>query len=175
MSGGISTVPVLVGGEDSQARTNLGVCALRGDALALLRKAGTYLTSDRNLSQGLRSILNAGEPSTVRDYHLPVLFAEMESLGDGNESVIVADTGRYGALGSRAVRESLNECFHHPSLQWVNMDRDTQLRIETFLRNHASGANVEKGSHQARVGEMVLRLWQASRPAVLKPVSPELR
>lgn len=173
LAGGISTIPGLVGGEDSQARTNLGVCSLRGDALGLLRAAGAYLTADRDLNRGVRSILNPGECHAIRDRHVPVLFAEMDSTEGGRE--IALATGGNKALGAPSVRQNLTECFRRSNLPWVPMDRDTQLRIETFLRNQVSSAEAEPGSRQARVGEMVMCLWQASRPAVLERGNPAVR
>jgi len=168
LSASFSTVPTLVAGEDSQARTNLGVCALRDNVAGLLRKAGEYLLSDRRLNRGIRSILSSDQCEEIRDRHIPVLYAEMDPIGGPNQPTLVADSGRFKTLGSASVQQNLTQSFRQPNLQWIRMDGDTRLRIETFLSHRIAGATAEPGSREARVGAAIMRLWQAHQPAVLK-------
>jgi hypothetical protein len=173
LSGGVATLATLVAGEDSQSRTNLGICAVRGNAMTLLQKASAFLALDRRLNESLRSVLTTNGCAAVRDRHLPVLYAEMDLDNSPRHQSLVMDAVGFKAFGSAPVQQQLSHYFRQAGLRWIPMDRDTLVRVETFLANQVSAIPAEPGSPQARVGTMILDIWRTNKPALLTLAGPK--
>jgi hypothetical protein len=172
-AGSVATLATLVAGEENQARTNLGICALRSNAISLLQRASAFLALDRRLNESLRSVLIADGSAAVRDRHLPVLYAEMDLDASPRHQTLLMDAKGFKAFGSAPIQQQLSQYFHQPDLRWIPMDRDTLIRVETFLANQISTIAAEPGSPQARVCTMILDMWRTNKPALLTLAGPK--
>jgi len=168
LSSNASTVATLISSEDSLARTTLGVRLLRGNAMALLQNATSYIAVDRRLNQDLSVVLSPDQTGAVRDQYVPILYTEAEGTGVAGQQAVVADTGSFKSLSAHAARQEIGRWFQEPKRRWAAMDGEAQIRIETFLRNYISASGAESGGQQARIGATIMGLWQARRPLALK-------
>ena len=163
-SHGASVICTLTAREEGEARTGLGASALKQSAVSLLRRAGEFLVAERALSQGARSILTNQGGTAVSDRHVPVLWAEVDGDDGTKQQALVSDTGSLKCLGSTRVQDELRQACKDSRANWIPMDDNTHSRIETFIKKQAAGSGVD-----ARVGMMVMQLWQQGRPSALAP------
>lgn len=167
-SAGASGVPTLIAAEEGQARTNIGICRMRNNAVGLLQKAGRYLQAVQRLNDGVRSVIAGAEIDSVKARFVPVLYAEAQGGGGASLQRVVVDAGTFSAIGAGKVQQELTEGFQDQRLNWVPMDADTRQRIETFLNIQIGMDPGDPGSFQARVGAMMMDLWRAQTPSVIR-------
>jgi hypothetical protein len=161
-SGVTSMVPAVSGTEDSRNRSALLTTRIRSRVLDTIHKTSAFLAGDRLLTASFRSILRQDAPNGVNERSLPVIYMYADGAQSGVEKLTTGP-----ALAAPGARDALLQRVRSADREWIAMDSRTRSAVDSLLSKRVSDAITSSDAKQTRVGEMILSLWQVSRPLTL--------
>ena len=163
----LSTTSTILAGENSQAQSVLLASALRSRMNNLLQCAVAYLTSEKNTSVTVSTMLEAGGQDNSMMACLPVVYlATIDSDVTTSEEIILPPTPGPLTNDPNMKRKILTQ-FQERSLSWRPLPDESKTQIERFLFLLIDAIHTSSQDQDARVRQMILKLWNAHAPESL--------
>lgn len=156
-----SMVPLVSATEDSRNRTALLATRIRTRVLEAIHETSAFLAGDRLLTASFNEILSEASVD-IRERSLPTIYMHADGTQSEVEKLVAGPV-----LTNPGIRDTLLQRLRSPDRKWMPMDPSARSTIESLLSKKVSDEITGSDVKQARVGKMILSLWQSSRPLVL--------
>ena len=160
----LSTVPTVFAAENSRAQTVLSAGTLRSRMNELLQCAMAYLASEKRTSNAMSTMLVTGGQDDSATSSLPVAYL---ASSDMPAEAIVLPPAPGPLTGDPDMNRRILAQFRERNLPWRPLADDNRAQIERFLFPLVDAIHTPSQGQDARVRQIVLRLWNAHTPEVL--------
>jgi hypothetical protein len=163
----LSTTSTIFSGENSHAQSVLLVSALRSRMYDLLQCAVAYLASEKRTSVAVSTMLEAGGRDNSSMACLPVVyFATNDSDLTVSEKIILPPASGPLTSDPNMNRRILAQ-FQDKRLSWRPLPGESKAQIERFLFLLIDAIHTPSQDQDARVRQMILKLWNTHAPESL--------
>jgi DNA-binding transcriptional regulator GbsR (MarR family) len=160
----LSTVPTVFAAENSRAQTVLSAGTLRSRMNELLQCAVAYLASEKRTSNAMSTMLVTGGQDNSATMSLPVAYL---ASSDMRAEAIVLPPAPGPLTDDPDMNRRILAQFRERNLSWRPLADDHRAQIERFLFPLVDAIHTPSQGQDARVRQIVLRLWNAHTPEVL--------
>jgi DNA-binding transcriptional regulator GbsR (MarR family) len=160
----LSTVPTVFAAENSRAQTVLSAGTLRSRMNELLQCAMAYLASEKRTSNAMSTMLVTGGQDNSATMSLPVAYL---ASSDMRAEAIVLPPAPGPLTDDPDMNRRILAQFRERNLSWRPLADDHRAQIERFLFPLVDAIHTPSQGQDARVRQIVLRLWNAHTPEVL--------
>ena len=160
----LSTVPTVFAAENSRAQTVLSAGTLRSRMNELLQCAMAYLASEKRTSNVMSTMLVTGGQDNSATLSLPVAYL---ASSDMPAEAIVLPPAPGPLTDDPNMNRRILAQFRERNLSWRPLADDHRAQIERFLFPLVDAIHTPSQGQDARVRQIVLRLWNAHTPEVL--------
>ena len=163
----LSTIPTIFAGENSHAQSVLLTSALRSRMNDLLQCAMAYLASEKRTSNAVSTMLEADGRDDAITVSLPIVYmAATDSSVTPAETIVLPSP--QGPLSNNAeTKQRILVRFQEQNLSWRPMPAQTKAQIERFLFPLVDAIGTPSQEDDARLRQMILKLWNAQVPESL--------
>jgi hypothetical protein len=163
----LSTVPTVFAAESSRAQTVLSAGTLRSRMNELLQCAMAYLASEKRTSNAMSTMLVTGGKDDSATASLPVAYLATHDSSAIPAEAIVLPPAPGPLTDDPDMNRRILTQFRERDLSWRPLTDDNRAQIERFLFPLVDAIQTPSQDQDARVRQIVLRLWNAHTPQVL--------
>lgn len=163
----LSTIPTIFAGENSHAQSVLLTSGLRSRMNELLQGAMTYLASEKRTSNAVSTMLEAGGRDDANTVSVPVIYMATNDATVAPAESIVLPSAQVSRTSDLETKQKVLARFREQNLSWRPMPAQTRAQIERFLFPLVDGIGTESRERDARIRQMILKLWYGATPESL--------